>query len=127
MTPDDVRREEAAKPRDGSPPQGPGVHSSRPDPASPSFAERLIGALGPLLDTVPDLEERSRWRRLIRELISVREENRRRACQRAIQAERDYQAALNERAGSRYGAERRQRAIDVAARRRDDAAREIDL
>ncbi len=132
MNSDDVRREEAAQPRDGALPQGSGEVASRPDPASrgplsPHFADRLLSALDPLIETLPEGESQVRWRRLIRELISVREENLRHACRRAIQAEREYQAALHERAGSRYGVERRQRAIDVAARRRDDAAREIEL
>ena len=132
MNSDDVRREEAAQLRDGALPQGPGVLSLRPGPAprppsSELFADRVLGALEPLLQTLAEGEARDRWTRLIRELISVREENFRRACRRAIQAERDYQVALNTRAGSRYGAERRQRAIDVADRRRAETAREIDL
>lgn len=51
----------------------------------------------------------------------------RRRARRALQAERDYQTALHERAGSRYGAERRQRAIDAAVRRRDQTAKELGL
>lgn len=67
---------------------------------------------------------------IIRQALATmnhREDEIRRACRSALDAERNYQAAVNDRATSRYGAERRQRAIDVARRRRDQTAKELGL
>lgn len=100
----------------------------RPGTASPAgppipFAERVARRLAEVLES----DRPAAGVELVRQAIAVREEVLLRQYRRAIQAERDYQAALHERAGSKYGAERRQRAIDVAARRRDQAEKELGL
>lgn len=48
-------------------------------------------------------------------------------CRAAIRAEQDYQSAIHERVGSRYGAERRERFVEYARKRRDETARELGL
>ncbi len=48
-------------------------------------------------------------------------------CRAAIRAERAYQECLHRRVGSKYGAERRERELDVARALRDRAAKELGL
>lgn len=125
MNSDDVRREEAAQPRDGALPQGSDAVSLRPDPALPprEFAERVVG----YLREMPEPFTRDQVARFVGELIRLRESALIDRCRRAIQAERNYQNVLNARVGSKYGADRRNRELDAASRRREQTAQEIEL
>ena len=125
MNSDDVRREEAARPRDGSLPQGSGVRSSRPDPASRSseFAASVFRSMM----AIPEPFTREYVCGFVVELLRVRESILIDKCRRAIQAERNYQAVLHNRVGSKYGRERRNREIEEASRLREQTAREVEL
>lgn len=131
MSSDDVRREEAARPRDGSLPQGPGALSLRPDPvpgeARTTSTEDFVIRVGVAISSLPALATRAQVTDLVRSLIRVREGELVQKCRRAIQAERNYQAVLHNRVGSKYGRERRDREIEHAMRLREQTAKEIEL